>query len=211
MAAVVPTTKAKAQVPMTRGARPVPQPARAWQSTHSHTTKAWQWQPTQTRAVHAAASKGPGPEINANAQANAKALATEEQVNALPTAKDLAGTDSKKKPFKAILAANRGEIAARICRAGEELGMKTVAVYVHEDRYSAHRWGADMSFELPARATPTGGYLDPMSYIEAAKKGGAEAIHPGYGFLSESPALAPTAPSTMQRRRSNLWRPLDCP
>jgi pyruvate carboxylase len=98
--------------------------------------------------------------------------------------------DSKKKPFKSVLAANRGEIAARILRGAEELGMKTVAVYAYEDRYSSHRWGADQSYELPARATPTGAYLDAQSYVEAAKKSGAEAIHPGYGFLSESPGLA---------------------
>jgi pyruvate carboxylase len=111
-------------------------------------------------------------------------------VNALPTAEQIAGKGSRKAPFKSVLAANRGEIAARIIRAADELEMETVAVYVYEDRYNAHRWGADKSIELPARATPTGGYLDPMSYVEAAKKSGAEAIHPGYGFLSESAELA---------------------
>ena len=93
-------------------------------------------------------------------------------------------------PFNTVLAANRAEIAVRIMRAAAELNMRTVAVYGYEDRNSAHRWGADQSFLLPAASTPVGAYLDPQAIIDIAVANGVDAIHPGYGFLSESAELA---------------------
>ena len=93
-------------------------------------------------------------------------------------------------PFNKVMAANRAEIAVRIMRAGTELNMATVGVYAMEDRNSAHRWCADQSFLLPARDTPVGAYLDPKSIVDIAEREGVEAVHPGYGFLSESPELA---------------------
>ena len=93
-------------------------------------------------------------------------------------------------PFSKILAANRAEIAVRIMRAGTELDMATVGVYAFEDRNSAHRWCADQSFLLPKGTTPVAAYLDPRAIVDIAVREGAEAVHPGYGFLSESPELA---------------------
>lgn len=96
------------------------------------------------------------------------------------------------KPFKKVMAANRSEIAVRIMRACTELNMATVAIYGFEDRYSQHRWGADQSFMLEKleSATPISAYLDILQIIEIAKKHKVEAIHPGYGFLSENPDFA---------------------
>jgi pyruvate carboxylase len=96
------------------------------------------------------------------------------------------------KPFKKVMAANRSEIAVRIMRASTELNMATVAIYGFEDRYSQHRWGADQSFmlEKDESATPISAYLDIPQIIQIAKDSGVEAIHPGYGFLSENPDFA---------------------
>jgi pyruvate carboxylase len=96
------------------------------------------------------------------------------------------------KPFKKVMAANRSEIAVRIMRASTELNMATVAIYGFEDRYSQHRWGADQSFMLEKEesATPISAYLDIPQIIKIAKEAGVEAIHPGYGFLSENPDFA---------------------
>lgn len=91
------------------------------------------------------------------------------------------------------MAANRAEIAVRIMRAATELNAGTVAIYCHEDRYSQHRWGADRSYLLQkasANATPISTYLDIPQIIKIAKEANVEAIHPGYGFLSESPEFA---------------------
>ena len=94
--------------------------------------------------------------------------------------------------FTNVMAANRAEIAVRIMRAATELNSGTVAIYGHEDRYSQHRWGADRSFllEKHAEATPISAYLDMDQIIKIAKEANVDAIHPGYGFLSESPAFA---------------------
>jgi len=96
------------------------------------------------------------------------------------------------RPFNKVMAANRSEISVRIMRACTELNMATVAIYGFEDRYSQHRWGADQSFllEKEESATPISAYLDIAQIIDIAKKQGVEAIHPGYGFLSENPAFA---------------------
>jgi len=93
-------------------------------------------------------------------------------------------------PFKKVMAANRAEIAVRIMRAATELNMETVAIYGYEDRYSQHRWGADQSFMLKPADTPVKAYLDVEEVVRIAKENGVDAIHPGYGFLSESPELA---------------------
>jgi len=95
-------------------------------------------------------------------------------------------------PFKKLLAANRAEISVRIQRAATELNMASVAIYVDEDRYGQHRWGADESYVLEKEesATPISAYLDIPQIIKIAKESGADAIHPGYGFLSESPEFA---------------------
>ena len=95
-------------------------------------------------------------------------------------------------PFTNIMAANRAEIAVRIMRAATELNGGTVAIYGHEDRYSQHRWGADRSFLLEKKegASPISAYLDIDQIIHIAKQANVDAIHPGYGFLSESPQFA---------------------
>lgn len=95
-------------------------------------------------------------------------------------------------PFANIMAANRAEIAVRIMRAATELNAGTVGIFVHEDRYSQHRWGADRSFllEKAEGATPISAYLDIPQIIKIAKEANVDAIHPGYGFLSESPEFA---------------------
>ncbi len=85
-----------------------------------------------------------------------------------------------------LLVANRGEIAIRILRACNELEIRTVAVYTYEDRYSLHRYKADEAYQVGAEDDPLKPYLDIDSIISIAKDCGAEAIHPGYGFLSEN-------------------------
>lgn len=99
------------------------------------------------------------------------------------------GSMSPKAPFKKIMAANRAEIAVRIMRAATELNMETVAIYGYEDRYSQHRWGADQSFMLKPAETAVKAYLDVEQVVSIAKENGVDAIHPGYGFLSESPEM----------------------
>mmetsp|Transcript_8219 Transcript_8219/g.17509 ORF Transcript_8219/g.17509 Transcript_8219/m.17509 type:complete len:1267 (-) Transcript_8219:28-3828(-) len=93
-------------------------------------------------------------------------------------------------PFKKVMAANRGEIAVRIARAGTELNLKTASIYAYEDRASAHRWDTDESYLLPACGTPVQAYLNIQNIIKVAKDNGVDAIHPGYGFLSESAEFA---------------------
>jgi pyruvate carboxylase len=92
--------------------------------------------------------------------------------------------------FRKILVANRGEIAIRAFRAAYELGAKTVAVYPYEDRGSEHRLKADEAYEIGERGHPVRTYLDPEAIVAAAVQAGADAVYPGYGFLSENPALA---------------------
>ncbi|AXT86997.1 pyruvate carboxylase [Aeromicrobium sp. A1-2] len=92
--------------------------------------------------------------------------------------------------FQKILVANRGEIAIRAIRAAHELGASTVAVFPHEDRGSEHRVRADEAYEIGERGHPVRAYLDPVAIVDAAVRCGADAIYPGYGFLSENPDLA---------------------
>lgn len=95
--------------------------------------------------------------------------------------------------IKKILVANRGEIAVRAFRAAYELGYKTVAVYPHEDRNSIHRQKADEAYEIHADGSPIRAYLNVSEIIRVARESGADAIYPGYGFLSENPELANAA------------------
>ncbi|MCX2953480.1 pyruvate carboxylase [Lentzea sp. NEAU-D7] len=92
--------------------------------------------------------------------------------------------------FRKVLVANRGEIAIRAFRAAYELGAGTVAVFPHEDRNSLHRLKADESYEIGDPGHPVRAYLSVEEIIKAARKAGADAIYPGYGFLSENPELA---------------------
>src|SRR3954463_3518290 len=92
--------------------------------------------------------------------------------------------------FSKVLVANRGEIAVRAFRAAYELGVHTVAVFPYEDRGSEHRLKADEAYEIGERGHPVRAYLDPDVIVAAARKAGADAVYPGYGFLSENPALA---------------------
>ncbi len=85
-----------------------------------------------------------------------------------------------------LLVANRGEIAIRILRECNEIEIKTVAVFTYEDRYSRHRYKADEAYQIGAEDAPLKPYLDIESIITIAKDSGADAIHPGYGFLSEN-------------------------
>ena len=89
--------------------------------------------------------------------------------------------------FKKILVANRGEIAIRIMRAANEMGKKTVAVNAEEDKLSLHRFKADEAYLIGEGLSPVGAYLSIPEIIRVAKMAGADAIHPGYGLLSENP------------------------
>src|SRR6266851_7666890 len=88
-----------------------------------------------------------------------------------------------------LLAANRSEIAIRIMRAATELGLRTVAIYSKEDRLSLHRFKADEAYEIGEGKGPVEAYLDVDGIVALAKEKEVDAIHPGYGFLSENPAL----------------------
>jgi pyruvate carboxylase len=89
-------------------------------------------------------------------------------------------------PIKKLLVANRGEIAIRILRAASELKIRTVAIFTYEDRYSLHRYKADEAYRIGRKDDPLKPYLDMDEIIKTAKEQAADAIHPGYGFLSEN-------------------------
>ncbi|WP_108252349.1 pyruvate carboxylase [Planctomonas deserti] len=95
--------------------------------------------------------------------------------------------------FSKILVANRGEIAIRAFRAAVELGARTVAVFPYEDRNSLHRLKADEAYQIGEEGHPVRAYLDVNEIIRVALESGADAIYPGYGFLSENPELAEAA------------------
>src|SRR5262252_9742789 len=92
--------------------------------------------------------------------------------------------------IRSLLIANRGEIAIRVMRAAAELGIRTVAIYSQEDRFSLHRMKADESYLVGAGKTPLEAYLDINDIVRIAREAHADAVHPGYGFLSENPEFA---------------------
>ncbi len=89
--------------------------------------------------------------------------------------------------FKKILIANRGEIAIRVMRAANEMGKRTVAIYAEEDKLSLHRFKADEAYRIGEGMGPVAAYLSIEEIIRVARECGADAIHPGYGLLSENP------------------------
>jgi len=94
------------------------------------------------------------------------------------------------KKINKLLVANRSEIAIRVCRAAHELGIRTVAIYSYEDRFALHRFKADESYQIGEKADPVKAYLDIDAIIKLAIEKGVDAIHPGYGFLSENAEFA---------------------
>src|SRR5213075_2729451 len=93
-------------------------------------------------------------------------------------------------PMRKLLAANRGEIAIRVFRTAHELGIRTVAIYSHEDRFALHRFKADEAYRVGRPGEPIRAYLDIPSLVQLAKDVGVDAVHPGYGFLSENAQFA---------------------
>src|SRR5579871_1662423 len=91
--------------------------------------------------------------------------------------------------MKKLLALNRSEIAIRILRAANELRLRTVAIYSQEDRLALHRFKADEAWLVGEGKGPVQAYLDVEGIVALAREHGVDAIHPGYGFLSENPAL----------------------
>src|SRR5213078_4828869 len=89
-----------------------------------------------------------------------------------------------------LLVANRSEIAIRVFRSAHELGIRTVAIYTHEDRFALHRFKADEAYRIGTPGEPLRSYLDIAGIIALARERGVDAIHPGYGFLSENPTFA---------------------
>src|SRR5258706_5424457 len=102
----------------------------------------------------------------------------------------IAAEMKKTNPIRKLLAANRSEIAIRIFRAANELGLRTVAVYSNEDRLALHRFKADEAYLIGKGKGPVEAYLDIAGIVAVAKSKGVDAIHPGYGFLSENAAFA---------------------
>src|ERR1700730_2029329 len=92
--------------------------------------------------------------------------------------------------IRKILVANRGEIAIRVFRTAHELGIRTVAVYSHEDRFALHRFKADEAYRVGKPGEPIRAYLDVAGIVALARLHDVDAIHPGYGFLSENPEFA---------------------
>lgn len=92
--------------------------------------------------------------------------------------------------FKKLLVANRSEIAIRVCRAAYEVDIRTVAIYSHEDRFALHRFKADEAYQIGKGKDPVKAYLDIDGIIQLAKDKEVDAIHPGYGFLSENANFA---------------------
>lgn len=92
--------------------------------------------------------------------------------------------------IRTILIANRGEIAIRVMRAASEMGIRTVAIYAEEDKHALHRFKADESYCVGQGKKPIAAYLDIADIIRIAKQANVDAIHPGYGFLSENPEFA---------------------
>src|SRR4051794_36661318 len=92
--------------------------------------------------------------------------------------------------IRKLLVANRGEIAIRVFRSAHELGIRTVAIYSHEDRFAVHRLKADEAYQVGKAGEPIKSYLNIGAIVGLAKEKGVDAIHPGYGFLSENADFA---------------------
>src|SRR5688572_19091005 len=92
--------------------------------------------------------------------------------------------------IKKLLAANRSEIAIRVFRSAHELGIRTVAIYAHEDRFALHRFKADEAYRVGTPGEPLRAYLDIPAIVELARQHEVDAVHPGYGFLSENANFA---------------------
>jgi pyruvate carboxylase len=95
-----------------------------------------------------------------------------------------------RRPFRKLIVANRGEIAIRVFRAATELGVSTVAIFSEEDKLSLHRYKADESYQVGRGKGPVAAYLAVDEIVDLAKSIGVDALHPGYGFLSERAELA---------------------
>jgi pyruvate carboxylase len=94
------------------------------------------------------------------------------------------------KPIKKLLVANRSEIATRVFRSAHELGIRTVAIYSHEDRFALHRFKADEAYPIGKPGEPIRSYLDIDGIVAICRQHQIDAVHPGYGFLSENPNFA---------------------
>jgi pyruvate carboxylase len=98
--------------------------------------------------------------------------------------------ESAARPIRKLLVANRSEIAIRVFRSAHELGIRTVAIYAHEDRFALHRFKADEAYRVGTPGEPLRAYLDIDNIVALAREHDIDAIHPGYGFLSENPHFA---------------------
>lgn len=94
------------------------------------------------------------------------------------------------KPIQKLLVANRSEIATRVFRSSHELGIRTVAIYSHEDRFALHRFKADEAYQIGKPGEPIRSYLDIPGIVQLCLENKCDAVHPGYGFLSENAAFA---------------------
>src|SRR6185437_2135250 len=94
------------------------------------------------------------------------------------------------RPIRKLLVANRSEIAIRVFRTATELGIRTVALYSHEDRFALHRFKADEAYRVGKTGEPIRAYLDIPGIVALARQHEVDAIHPGYGFLSENAHFA---------------------
>src|SRR5262245_23120918 len=107
-----------------------------------------------------------------------------------PSATDTPPVATGTRTFTKLMAANRSEIAIRIFRAASELNLRTVAVYAQEDRFAMHRFQADEAYLVGAGKGPVAAYLDIDGLVATAQEKGVDAIHPGYGLLSENAQFA---------------------
>jgi pyruvate carboxylase len=109
--------------------------------------------------------------------------------------------------IRRLLVANRSEIAIRVFRAATELGIKTVAIYAEQDKLSLHRFKADEAYQLDDSAGPIAAYLDGAAIIDIALRAKVDAIHPGYGFLSENPDFAEACAAAIAMCRAETLSP----
>src|SRR5690242_8825699 len=101
-----------------------------------------------------------------------------------------APSEAPPRPVRKLLVANRSEIAIRVFRTAHELGLRDVAIYSHEDRFALHRFKADEAYRVGRPGEPIRAYLDIDGIVALARQNEVDAIHPGYGFLSENAHFA---------------------